>query len=209
MYLNDFEKCLKVSKAGMYADDTHVTLTSKNVEELVHKAQEELTHISEWMRINKLSANPQKTEYMVIGHPRKTNKVEIQDTLRLNGSDIKRVKKTKSLGVIVDEGLNWEEQFKTVKGKVRGGLASLKKLKNILPQSQLSNVYRALVESHMRYADVIWGSLSNSRKESLQRLQNRAISMIDTSKIKMNGRIISFRLDNLSRLIVQLWPIRS
>ena len=39
------------------------------------------------------------------------------ETLRLNGSDIKRVKKTKSLGVIVDEGLNWEEQFKTVKGK--------------------------------------------------------------------------------------------
>jgi hypothetical protein len=36
----------------------------------------------------------------------------------------------------------------------------------------------------MRYADVIWGSLSNSRKESLQRLQHRAISMIDTSKIK-------------------------
>ena len=121
---------------------------------------------------------------MIIGHPRRINKVEVNETLRLNDSDIKRVKKTKSLGVIVDEGLNWEEQFKTVRGKVRGGLTSLKKLKNILPQSQLSNVYRALIESHMRYADVIWGSLSNSRKESLQRLQHRAISMIDTSKIK-------------------------
>ena len=39
----------------MYADDTHVTVTSMNVEELVHKAQEELTHISEYMRLNKLS----------------------------------------------------------------------------------------------------------------------------------------------------------
>ena len=60
IYLNDFEKCLKVSKAGMYADDTHVTVTSMNVEELVRKAQEELTHISEYMRLNNLSANPQK-----------------------------------------------------------------------------------------------------------------------------------------------------
>ena len=75
-------------------------------------------------------------------------------------------------------------QFKTVKGKVHGGLTSLKKLKNILPQSQLSNVYRALVESHMRYADVIWGHLSNSKKESLQRRQDRAISVIKTSRIK-------------------------
>ena len=140
IYLNDFEKCLKVSKAGMYADDTHVTVASMIVEELVHKAQEELAHISEHMRLNKLSANPQKSEYMIIGHPRRTNKVEIHETLRLNGSDIRRMKKTKSLGVIVDEGLNWEEQFKTVKGKVHGGLASLKKLKNILPQSQLSLV---------------------------------------------------------------------
>ena len=184
IYLNDFEKCLKVSKAGMYADDTHVTVTSMNVEELVHKAQEELTQISEYMRLNKLSANPQKTEYMIIGHPRRTNKVEIHETLRLNGADIKRVKKTKSLGVIVDEGLNWEEQFKIIKGKVSGGLTSLKKLKNILPQSQLSNVYRALVESHMRYADVIWGSLTHSKKESLQRLQDRAIFIIETARIK-------------------------
>ena len=61
------------------------------------------------------------------------------------------------------------------------GLTSLKKLKNILPQSQLSNIYRDLVESHMRYADVIKSSLSKSRKESLQCLQDRAISMIRVS----------------------------
>ena len=54
---------------------------------------------------------------MVIRHPSKTNKEEIHDSLRLNGSDIKRVKKPKSLGVIVDDGLNCEERFKTVKGK--------------------------------------------------------------------------------------------
>ena len=60
----------------------------------------------------------------------------------------------------------------------------LKKLKNILPQSQLRNAYRALVESHMRCAAVIWGSLSNTREESLQRLQDRAIATIETSRIK-------------------------
>ena len=29
---------------------------------------------------------------------------------------------TKSLGIIVDEGLNWNEQFRKVNGKVSGGL---------------------------------------------------------------------------------------
>ena len=138
-----------------------------NVDELVHKAQEELTHISEYMRLKKLSVNPPKTEKMIIEHLRRANQIEVQETLKLNGSDIKQVKKTKSLGVVVDGRPNWEEQFQTVIRKVHAGLASLKKLKNILPQSQLSNVHRALIESHMRYADVNWGSLSKSKKESL------------------------------------------
>ena len=43
-----------------------------------------------------------------------------------NDSEIKRVAKTKSLGVIVDEGLNWDDQFSKVKGKISGGLKSIK-----------------------------------------------------------------------------------
>ena len=115
---------------------------------------------------------------MIIGHPRKTSIIEVYEQMRLNGLEIKRVANTKSLGIIVDEGLNWEQQFKTVYNKSRGGLDSLKRLKNIFSQSSLSNVYRALVESNMRYADVIWGNLSNSKIESLQRLQDRIKSVM-------------------------------
>ena len=43
----------------------------------------------------------------------------------------------------------------------------------IVPQSQLVNIYHAFVESHLRYANVIWGSLFNTKLEA-QRLQNRA-----------------------------------
>ena len=109
------------------------------------------------------------------------------------------MKKTKSLEIIIDQGLNWEEQFKAIKAKVRGGLASLKTLKNIVSQSQLSNVYRALVESHIRYADVIWGSISNSKIESLQRFQDRAISIIDTARIKDD---LSKSLSTVKQLII-------
>ena len=61
IYLNDFETCLELSKASMYTDDTHVTITSKNFESLHENAQRELLNISEWLRINKLTASPKKT----------------------------------------------------------------------------------------------------------------------------------------------------
>ena len=79
------------------------------------------------------------------------------EPLRLNDSDVEEVTNTKSLGIIVDEGLNWERQYKTVHNKDLGGLQSLRRLKSILPQPSLNYVYRALIESHIRYADVIWG----------------------------------------------------
>ena len=87
-------------------------------------------------------------------------------------------------GLTVDDKLCWDEQYKSVKGSEVGGLASIRKLKNILPQSQLLNVYQALVESHLRYANVIWGALSDTKIGTLQKYQNRALDLIESSKVK-------------------------
>ena len=100
IYLNDFEKCLIDSKTGLYADDTQITVTSNNVENLIQKVQMDLSNVSTWIRINKVSANPKKTEYMIFGHPRQTNKIKEHETVRLNDSDIKRVKNTNRLGLL-------------------------------------------------------------------------------------------------------------
>ena len=43
----------------------------------------------------------------------------------------------------------------------------------ILPQSMLSQMYKALFESHIRYTGVVWGNQSSTRRIALQRLQTR------------------------------------
>ena len=78
----------------------------------------------EWMRINKLSPNLANTEYMIIGHSRKLNTLDTSNPLKINGTDIKPVTKTKSLRIVVDENLSWDGQYKTLKGKIYGGLSS-------------------------------------------------------------------------------------
>ena len=64
---------------------------------------------------------------MVIGHQRRLNEIDDLPPLKLNDSEIKRVEKTKSLGVIIDEGRKWKDQYKSLTGKLAGGLSSLKK----------------------------------------------------------------------------------
>ena len=77
-----------------------------------------------------------------------------------------------------------KEHYTATKNKLIEGLASLRKLQNILPQSKLENVYKALFESQLRYGSVIWDSLSPTKLEHLQCLQTRAISIIQSAKYK-------------------------
>ena len=84
----------------------------------------------------------------------------------------------------MDENLTWNDQYKIIKGKIKNALSSLRKLKNILPQTKLDQVYEALLESHLRYSDELWGSLSNTKLDHLQRLQTRARILIESSRLK-------------------------
>ena len=97
------------------------------------------------MRKNKLSLNANKSEFMVAGHRRKLNRVSNEvSNLVLNDAVIKRVQKIKYVRINIDDNLNWEKQCKTVKNKLKGGISSLRKLQNILPQRKLEQVYKAL-----------------------------------------------------------------
>ena len=120
-----------------------------------------------------------------------------------------QVHKTKYLGLSVDDSLNWNEPYKSVKGKVVGGLAALRKLKNILPQSKLLDVYRALVESHLRYANVVWGALPSTILSTLQKYQNRAFNLIESSKIKdtYNRNVLDVRELTLFDRVVMTFKI--
>ena len=60
----------------MYTDDTEITISSNNQAELIETAQAELLNIAELIRINKISLNPTKTEYMIIDHPLRRKKEE-------------------------------------------------------------------------------------------------------------------------------------
>ena len=97
------------------------------------------------MRIYKKVYTPKKPSlWLLIILVGKTN-YQSYHHFYLDHTRIKQVHKTKYLGLTVDDKLCWDEHYESVKEKVIGGLASIRKLKNILSQSQLLNVYQALV----------------------------------------------------------------
>ena len=71
-----------------------------------------------------------------------------------------------------------------MKNKLKKGISSLRKLKEILPQRKLEQVYKAIFESHLRNGDIVCNALSNTKLSKLQRLQIRARKIIENAKCK-------------------------
>ena len=132
--------------------------------------------------MNKLSLNANKSEFMIIGNAKQLKQLGDNFKCEINGEQLTRVHNTKYPGIQIDECLNWDAQYKIIKKKLKAGLASLSKLKDILPQSKLVQVYKALFESHLRHANVIWGNLSNTNLTHLQTLQDRAFRHIQSAR---------------------------
>jgi len=63
LYINDVVNSSKLLKFVMFADDTNVFYSHKNLSELIATANPELGKIINWLRINKLSLNIKKTLY--------------------------------------------------------------------------------------------------------------------------------------------------
>jgi len=89
----------------MYAGDTEITISSNNQAEIMQTPQVELLNIAEWMKINILSLNAAKTEYIKIDNTRRRKKTESLSKLYINREKIERVDKKKYVGVMVDDTL--------------------------------------------------------------------------------------------------------
>ena len=64
---------------------------------------------------------------------------------------------------------------------------------------KLEQVYRALVESHLRCGNEVWGSLSDTKLNHLHRLQDRACTLIENSNVKDGWTCNWLSVSNLTK----------
>ena len=69
IYISDLPNCLEHSTPLFYADDTNLLLSATLCNDLIHKGNEELRNISQWVNSNKLSLNVDKTHAVIFRTP--------------------------------------------------------------------------------------------------------------------------------------------
>ena len=81
IYINDLPLASN-STIHLFADDTNLTLSHSNVSTLQQNINDELVNVSYWFKVNKLSINFNKTEFMVV--TTKQNKPELKVSIDNN-----------------------------------------------------------------------------------------------------------------------------
>ncbi|PFX17895.1 Retrovirus-related Pol polyprotein from type-1 retrotransposable element R1 2 [Stylophora pistillata] len=165
----------------MYADDTHLTYAGSNLENVQFCLNEDLENVFNWLQANKLTLNMTKTEFMLIGSRQRLNTLTASPTIRMNNTQVSQVTATKSLGVIIDDKLDWHSHIEKLTKKIASGIGALKRIRHLIPASTLHLIYQALVKPHFDYCDIVWGSCGKTLRDKLQKLQNRAARVLTFS----------------------------
>ena len=151
--------------------------TSKSLKDINRKVNYDLRYIVEWLRVNKISLNTGKTERVLFRF--KNKKITKNMNFRISGQKINILRKTKYLGIILDEHLTFKYHLENLNLKLNRANCLLSKIRYYVKFSLLRTLYYALFDSHVRYGCQIWGPKQSSTVETIEQTQNKALRILN------------------------------
>ena len=180
IYINDLSNCLNKTQARLFADDTNVTATGINIVDVESAVNADLENLRMWLLANKLSLNVTKTEFMIIGSHQKLKQTgNYQPVVKIGGKQIKQVNKSKTLGVVVDQHLNWSSNTENICKKISTGLGAIRRVKEYVDKKTLLSIYHAIIQPYFNYCCEVWNVFGETQCARLQKLHNRAARILE------------------------------
>ena len=178
LYINDQANVSSHCFSILFADDTNMFISGRNLDVLCNQLNEDLREIQEWLNCNKLSLNVLKTHYMIFT-PR-NKKIEDID-IQLYGVSIQRVFVTKFLGVPIDCNLSWKCHIEYTCKKLSKCVGILCKARKKFAKSSLINLYYSFAYPYLIYCNHVWGNNYPTNLEKLYLVQKKLIRIITCS----------------------------
>lgn len=184
IYLNGVLSTVKHSSCKLFADDTEIHFTHKDVITAATRVNQDLAHFEMWLKENEMAAHPGKSNVMVFGSRPSLKAVKDTDIdIYLLNQKLKDVDSYKYLGVYVDSNLSWEYHLKYICQRVYPKLRMLNRISNFLSKDILLLIYKQTILPIMDYGSMTWLDCSKTVSLKIERLQNQAMrSILNTNR---------------------------
>jgi len=179
VYINDIVNVSRILQLILFADDTNIFLSGPKIDELCITLNTELSKLSRWFKLNKLSLNIKKTNFILFKSKKKG--VPTVPNIVIDGFNIDMVDNSKFLGIVINSSLDWTDHIRLINRKVSKTLGILRYLKNKLPESILRSLYYTLVNPYYDYGNIIWAVKNTVVLQKLFLSQKKAVRIITNS----------------------------
>jgi len=179
IYINDIANFLPGDLLTIFADDTSLLIKNKDLQLLELETFLQIHNLYQYFIDLGLKLNPSKTSYIFFSTAQKQNflqkKGENTPAVCINDEFIEQTDTVDYLGVRLDGNLTWGDQVDKLATILSRNIFVLRNIA-LLRNLHLSKlVYFSLIESHIRYSVVLWGSSSKQNLERIFKIQKRAI----------------------------------
>jgi len=201
LFINDLLESSSVNVSA-YADDTtlhcstrfrsqadcRTTLAdrrSKQSEEINHALEEVL----DWGTRNCVKFNASKTQSIFIS----TKRSEYPSTIIMDGVNISNSDDISLLGVKISSNLSWNTHITFLAKRACRKLNFLFRARHYFRSNDLLQLYKAQIRPLLEYCSHIWGAAPDSVLNLLDRVQARAVRLINDPSITENLSSLSHR----------------
>ena len=174
LYMNDLPLSSSNSRFIIFADDTNILFSHRDPSQHEKVINHELKKISNWFKLNWLSLNIDKANFMIFKN-KHSNKPDLNFKIEIDDKNIEKVDVTKFLGIFIDENLSWKSQTSHISKIVSKYNGIIRKIRPYLNQDSLHTLYNTLVLPYLSYCILVWGDKNNTYLESLFILQKKVI----------------------------------
>ena len=177
IYVNDMAGALDQTLL-LYADDSAILVSDKDVTNIESLLQKELAVVSEWLIDNKLSLHLGKTESILFGsRPRLRSKSVLN--ISCKGTAIEGKKSVKYLGATLEQSLSGETMVNAIIQKANARLKFLYRKQRFLNFKTKKLLVMLLIRCHFDYACSFWyPGLTQFLCKKFQITQNKVIRFV-------------------------------
>lgn len=157
----------------MYADDTqlYISFSANNSVGALTQLTSTLDSVHSWLSRNRLSLNPSKTDFLIIGSKQQREKLSF-NSFTFGGNTISCAPTVRNLGVIFDADLCLDSHISNVCRSSYHQIRQIRQIRPALNHSSAVLLANALVSSRLDFCNSLYYGLPGSSLKRLQLVQN-------------------------------------